>query len=122
MKTLMAKPSILNGLILAGVFAVCPAVLAQDNTGDNMDVVESEDAGEEAVGSKITLPESAAPEAHENAAYGLETANEAREGRREFGEDRAAGARERREHRDRGDATRDIPERGGAPNDRPDGR
>jgi hypothetical protein len=70
-------------------------VLAQDTTGDALDVVESSDNADAAI-SKIELPEQASEEARENAAFGLETANEARERgleQAQQGRDKAAEAR-----------------------------
>lgn len=49
-------------------------------------------------GAPLTLPEDAAEQARESAANGLDTANEARTRGRDFGQDRAAEARE--QHRD----------------------
>lgn len=114
------KLGIPAGLLFAAIFAVSPATLAQDDDL-TLDVVESEDAGEDAVSADIMLPESAAPEAHENAAFGLETANDARKRGREFGRDRAAEARET--GRDMRDAFGGVPGEGipDVPQDRPDG-
>jgi hypothetical protein len=58
-----------------------------------MSVLESE-ADIQRVISEIRLPEQASPVARERAAKGLETANEARERAREFGQERAEQARE----------------------------
>lgn len=63
-----------------------------------MDVVPA-GAAAPAVTGTIELPQEAPPQAHENAAFGLETANRAREQRlelnREFGQEVAEAARER---------------------------
>jgi hypothetical protein len=58
-------------------------------------IVSEEDATEESV--TLTLPEEAAEEGHNNAARGLDTANEARERRQDFGRDTATDARSRRD-------------------------
>lgn len=55
-------------------------------------IVEGE--GEEVERELIALPEAASDQARESAAFGLETANEARERGRELGQERAQEARE----------------------------
>lgn len=85
MKTGMA---LLLALGLAGPLHV----LAQDE--DTMVVID-DDAVVEDVVHDIELPETASPTAVERSAFGLETANQARELGREFGQRRAEEARER---------------------------
>jgi hypothetical protein len=79
-------------------FAAClsaPAIYAQEPDNEiTMDVLDSVDAGEETLGARIELPERAAVRARERSAFGLETANQARERGREFGQERATEARE----------------------------
>lgn len=67
----------------------------------------------EVVTGEIRLPDEAAPEAHENAAAGLHTANQAREMREEFGRETADAAREGREEfgRDLGAEARETRDR-----------
>jgi hypothetical protein len=72
-----------------------PAIYAQEPDNEvTMDVLDSTDANEEMLGARIELPERAAERARERSAFGLETANQARERSREFGQERAAEARE----------------------------
>lgn len=61
-----------------------------------IDVVGESESEPEEVTSEIRLPDSVSDEARENAAFGLDTANSAREKKREFGEERASEAREQR--------------------------
>lgn len=70
-----------------------------------MEVVPADAAARAATG-EIKLPADAAPEAHENAAFGLDTANRARareqgggELGEQFGQDVSAAARERAHER-----------------------
>lgn len=75
------------------VFLLAGPAWAQD--GDmTLEVVDNPDADESEYVETITLPDEAAPEAHENAAFGIDTANKARkltddiEGEgREFGQE-----------------------------------
>jgi hypothetical protein len=53
--------------------------------GDNEPIATEPDATEET----LALPDEAAPEARDNAEYGLGEANEARDARRTYGEQRA---------------------------------
>jgi len=55
---------------------------------ENEVIATEPDATEET----LALPDEAAPEARENAEYGLREANEARDARRGYGEARAEGA------------------------------
>lgn len=67
---------------------------AIDTSGDDEDVAVSDD--EESVEhAVIELPAEASEQARESAAFGLDTANAAREGGRAFGQERADEARER---------------------------
>lgn len=122
-------------LVLMLSLAWSGATLARD--GDVvMSVVGDEEAAEEDFVDEIRLPEPAARQGRESAAQGLDRADEAREGGRDFGRDRAAEARERAaeardraaEARERGRAARDAAgdrdesgERGngGRPDERP---
>ncbi len=61
-----------------------------------IDVLDQEDALPEQVTSEIRLPEAASDQARESAAEGLETGSDARDKRREFGQERAREAREQR--------------------------
>lgn len=89
---------------------------AQDDGDLNdvrMEVVGEPDAGEREFVEEIRLPETAAPEARDNAAFGLDTANEARQRAAdeaaEFGRSVAREAREARESgRDADNARRAI--------------
>jgi len=71
---------------------------AQKDLEVTMEVVPADAAAGAATG-EIKLPDVAAPEAHENAAFGLETANKAREMKGEmgeqFGQEVSEAARER---------------------------
>ena len=85
--------------VLALAFAPLGAVVADEPEVDDdddveMEVVSDPEAGEEEFVEEIRLPEQASDQARESAAQGLETANEAREGGREFGQERAEEARE----------------------------
>lgn len=66
--------------------------------------LHAQDEGEGEDDTMVTLPDEAAEEAHENAEFGLETANEAREDGRAFGESQAEEAKAR------GDAGRETGE------------
>jgi len=79
------------------LFAAAPLHAQEEDTM----VVIDDDTTVDEVANVIELPSEAAAEAVENAARGLDTANAAREGGREFGEAQAENARERgREARD----------------------
>jgi hypothetical protein len=83
-------------IMLAAILLVCASAsyAAESDVPDiTMTVLESEEAAERVV-SEIQLPEKASPVAKEKAAKGLETANEARQRGREFGQERAEQARE----------------------------
>lgn len=73
-------------------------------------VVDSEDYAEETLVSEIKLPDIASPKARENAAPGLETANEVRRSSREFGLERSAEARELGREARRVKPTPSVPE------------
>jgi len=85
------------GLLLCLVAA--PA-WAEDGSLDDvtMEVVEDPEADEREYVDEIELPAAAAPEARENAGFGIDTANEARDRAREdgqgFGQSTAQEARE----------------------------
>lgn len=95
----MIQPSLSTGtalIVLAAILSVYSslACAAENEVPDvTMSVLESE-AEVERVISEIQLPQKASPVARERAAEGLETANEARERGREFGQERAEQARE----------------------------
>jgi hypothetical protein len=88
------------GVIAA--FGISTAAWAQQDLEVTMDVVPADAAADAATG-KIKLPDVAAPEAHENAAFGIDTANKARERRedlnRDFGQEVSEAARERAQER-----------------------
>jgi len=92
----------------------------EDLDGLEMDVMEEDEAPDEA-SARIALPEDASQEGVDNSSQGIETANEAREGRREFGQDTAEQARDSRGERGReaAEGARDRqpeqPEQGGPP-------
>lgn len=72
-------------------------VYAQDSTSEGeatIEVVGDAEAQPEDISNAISLPEEAAAEARQNAAFGLETANNAREKGEESGEEQAEEARE----------------------------
>lgn len=79
------------------LFLLAGPAWAQDDDM-TMEVVEDADADENEYVEEIVLPAEAADEAHENAAFGIETANEARkragEDGRAFGQETASEARE----------------------------
>lgn len=74
---------------------VATPVVAQEDE-EALDVVTDQEATPDEGTGELALPEDASEEGKENSAEGLDTANEAREKRREFGEERARDARERR--------------------------
>lgn len=78
-------------LLTLGLIGATP-VLAQGDE-DTMDVMD-ESATPDEVMHRIELPEDASDTAREAAAFGLDTANEARERGRDFGQERAEQARE----------------------------
>lgn len=87
-------------LLALGLIGATP-VLAQDDDGppenvppeDAMDVVD-ENATPDEVMNRIELPEDASDTAREASAFGLDTANDARERGRDFGQERADQARD----------------------------
>lgn len=81
-------------LAISVLLTASPVLSADHQDGLTMQAIEAENNAEEELISDITLPENASPQAHENAAYGLNTANEARRRGREFGQERAEQARE----------------------------
>lgn len=83
-----------TAMLAACGLAATPQAFAAKYAEVTIQVVDSEDYAEETLVSQIKLPDIASPKAHENAASGLETANEARLKGREFGRERAAAARE----------------------------
>lgn len=82
--------------LLPALLLAMPAAFADEH--DEGMLATKPDATEET----LILPDEAAPEGHENSAYGLEQANEARDARRAFGESRAEAAGDNRDS-----ATRD---------------
>ena len=85
--------------LLVFLLALLPFVTAVADEHDIdddlvLEVVEDPDAGEEDFVDEIRLPTPVSDQARESAASGLETANEARERGREFGQERAEQARE----------------------------
>lgn len=60
---------------------------------DTMTVIEENEEPEE-IDNTLALPEDASPTGIEHSQFGIDTANQARELRREFGEQRAAEARQ----------------------------
>lgn len=86
------RMQILGWLLLPVLLLAVPATHAQEN--DDEMLATEPDANEE----MLALPEDkAAPEGHENAVYGLEQANEARDARRAYGEGRAERAGDNRD-------------------------
>lgn len=82
-------------LLASGVFALSLSFAATAQEDDlELDVVEEGETEDEMV-NRLELPESASDEGRESSALGLDTANEARERGREFGQERAEEARER---------------------------
>lgn len=96
----------LNALIIATAIGIAaPLSLHAEEIDFDLDVVDVEDT-EGDVAHRLSLPESASQQAVESAQFGLDTANEARERGREFGQERAQEARERaQDARERGQAT-----------------
>lgn len=90
--------------LILGFSAMPLALQAQEGDSETMETIEEES-------ELLSLPDEASDEGHENAAFGLDTANEARSDGRAFGEGQAESAREHR-----GEAGREIGEeaRGGA--------
>lgn len=88
--------SIFSGAVVAATFSV--AASAQQDLEVTLDVVPP-GASAGAATSEIRLPENAAPEGRENAAFGVDTANKARALRgdldEEFGRDVSEAARDR---------------------------
>lgn len=89
----------LTALILG--FSTMPLALHAQDEGE----VEEEETMEtvEEESESLALPDEASEEGKANSVDGLETANQARDGGREFGESRADSARD-----DRGDAGRET--------------
>jgi hypothetical protein len=79
------------GVSLAAHAQEAEPVIVEDDT---MVVVDDETAVEDVV-NQIELPATASPEGVENSAFGLDTANQAREQGREFGQQQANEARNR---------------------------
>lgn len=63
---------------------------AQEETEETMEPIDGAEEGAEE--NMLTLPEEAAEEGHINSAFGLETANQARQQGAEFGRQRAEEA------------------------------
>lgn len=83
---------------IVAAFGLSTAAWAQQDLEVTLDVVPADAAADAATGM-IKLPDEAAPEAHKNAAFGLETANRARALKEDlgsdFGKDVSDAARER---------------------------
>lgn len=79
-------------LLLTAGLIMSPAVYADDETEDTMTVVEEGQTPEDVVHT-LALPEDASDQARESAAFGLDTANRAREDGRAFGQEMAERAR-----------------------------
>nr|WP_286775704.1 hypothetical protein [[Pseudomonas] sp. BICA1-14] len=79
------------GISLAAHAQEAEPVIVEDDT---MVVVDDETEVEDVV-NQIELPATASPEGVENSAFGLDTANQAREQGREFGQQQANEARNR---------------------------
>lgn len=86
----------LSYFLMLGLFVSAPvwAQDAEELEGDDTITVLDEGEDPSNLENDLALPEDAAPEGVENSAFGLETANQARELGREFGQQRAAEARE----------------------------
>lgn len=111
------KLSTIGFITSLALFVAAPSYAQQDDT---MVVIDDEMSVDE-VTNVIELPQEAAAEASENAAQGLDTANAAREGGREFGAQQAERARERgQEARD--NAGQDARERAREARDNQGGR
>lgn len=77
---------------------VTAPIYAEEDTSDGeatIEVVGEVEAQPEGLTDAITLPEEAAAEARQSAAFGLETANRAREKGEESGQEQAEEAREK---------------------------
>ncbi|MDZ7661430.1 hypothetical protein [Thiohalophilus sp.] len=99
MKTL--KPYFLT-LMAALLLPLGVQAQEQDDLEVTLEAVPADSSADAAV-TDIRLPEDAAPEAHENAEFGIDTANKARRLREEmnedFGQDVSDTARDRAEER-----------------------
>lgn len=99
------------GVLLPGLIAT--PVWADEEEGDDvtMEVVSDADADEGEFVDEIELPEAASDTARDNAAFGIDTANDARENASEdgraFGERTASEARERGREADNASSARD---------------
>ncbi|MEF8889012.1 MAG: hypothetical protein V5A14_03110 [Desulfohalobiaceae bacterium] len=83
-------------VLLAGLLAAAPAMAQDDEAearNDEMQVVDQNERPED-VDKELSLPKSASEQGKESSSYGLDTANEAREKDREFGQERAQEAGE----------------------------
>lgn len=121
MKTLKTITGYTAGILLLGLMAT--PVWADEEEGDDvtMEVVSDADADETEFVDEIELPEAASDTAHDNAAFGIETANEARKNASEDG--RAFGESVSREAREQGrDAGNAASARDGAGSDARDNR
>lgn len=100
MKTMKRITTYTAGILLLGLIAT--PVWAQEEDGDDvtMEVVSDADADEAEFVDEIELPEEASDTARENAAFGIDTANEARTKARDDG--RAFGESTSREAREQG--------------------
>ncbi|MDZ7803330.1 hypothetical protein [Thiohalophilus sp.] len=113
MKTL--KLSLLT--LMAALLLPLGAQAQEDDLEVTLEAVPADSSADAAV-NDIVLPQDADAEAHENAAFGIDTANKARRLREEmgedFGQDVSGAARERAEER-----TQNIEIPGGNPGGRP---
>lgn len=92
----------LSFLTLIAALLLPLGVHAQDDLEVTLEAVPADSSADAAI-NDIALPEEAAPEAHKNAQFGIDTANKARRLREEMNEDFGQGvsetARERAEER-----------------------
>jgi hypothetical protein len=84
-------------------------VQAQDEGEETLTLMNSDAELPDAVTEAIVLPDSASAEGVERSAFGLETANAARERGADFGAEMAENAREGREQMGRGIAASHAP-------------
>lgn len=103
----------LSLLTLMAALMLPLAAHAQEDLEVTLEAVPANSSADAAI-NDIELPQDAAPEAHENAKFGIDTANKARRLREEmnedFGQDVSGAARDRAEER-----TQNIQVPGGRP-------
>ncbi|MFP3874239.1 MAG: hypothetical protein ACLFV1_07270 [Thiohalophilus sp.] len=95
MKTL--KPYLLT-LMAALLLPLGAQAQERDDLEVTLEAVPADSSADAAI-NDIRLPEDAAPEAHDNAAFGIDTANKARRLREEMNEDFGEGVSERARER-----------------------